>query len=520
MPYKGSTWQVPFSRGGFNGARNYDGIPSEAFVEPTRNINLHQAGRGRRGGTQKVNGTAVTSVNKVLGGYEFRLKNGTQFIVFLGDNGGLYKNYTTTIKTAMSTTAMPSFETFENELFVCDAQTSPQTWDGVAAGTSNITTPAADWSGANQPSFLIKHGRGNSERLWFSGVDSKEEVLYYSSNGNGKVVSGGTSGTIAIETKDGFGIVGCFEFGDRLFACGKRKIYQIEDTDATLANWGYDAVAWEGGVAHHWLIAKTPNDVILMMEDGEIYSATAVQSYGDYKAASLTRPSYVNNWIEDNVKLANINEFHMTYDPNLRAIKIFVMRNGQNQIDTALLYFIDRPIAEAWAIHSSDGTSGYKAATSFLVRKSASNYKIYTGGYTGFVWELEHSTLDDGGTAYSSRFRSAPDPFGQDRMTKKYRRGWLVFAPKGDYDVDVKWWIDGVQQTTQTVSTVGTGGVYGSALYGTAVYGGQEINEQSFNLRAVGKRFQYEIENAIAGEDFLLSKLMIDAEMIGPRGGR
>ena len=421
----------------------------------------------------------------------------------------------------MSTTAKPCFETMENELYAVDSQTSPQTWDGVAAGTSNITSPPADWSGTNQPSFVVKHGRGNSERLWFSGVNTFEEKLYYSSNGDGKVVTGGTSGTIAIETQDGFGITGLFEFGDRLFACGKRKAYQIEDTDATIANWGYDAAAWEGGAAHHWLIAKTPNDVVLMMEDGEIYSATAVQSYGDYKAASLTRPSFIHNWIEDNVQLSQIADFHMIYDPNLRAIKVFVMRNGQSIIDTALIYFIDRPPAEAWTIHDNTAAdSGYRASSSFLVRKSAANYKVYTGDYTGFVWELENSTLDDNGTGYAARFRSAPDPFGQDRMTKKYRRGWLVFAPKGDYTVDIKWWVDGVQQTTRTASTVGTGGVYGSAIYGTSVYGGQEINEKSFDLRAVGKRFQYEIENDNAGEDFLLSKLMIDAEFVGPRGAK
>src|SRR3990167_2410431 len=180
MPYKGQSYTIPLSKGGFNGARNFDGVPSEDFVEPSRNINLHHKGRGRRGGTQHVNGTAVTSVNEILGGYQFRLKNGTEFVVFLGDNGGLYKDYTTTIKTGMSTTAKPCFETMENELYAVDSQTSPQTWDGVAAGTSNITSPPADWSGTNQPSFVVKHGRGNSERLWFSGVNTFEEKLYYS----------------------------------------------------------------------------------------------------------------------------------------------------------------------------------------------------------------------------------------------------------------------------------------------------------------------------------------------------
>lgn len=515
MSYRGSTYQIPLARGGLNYSKNFEDVPPESMVDPSKNTNLHEGGRAKRGGTSHVNSSALSAVNKILGGYQFRLLNGTEFIMFLGDDGGLYKNSTTTIKTGMATATRPCFETMDNVLYVTDGQTTPQTWNGVAAGTSNIGTPAGDWAGTVQPKYLLKHGLGASERMWFLGVPGFEYRLYYSANGAAGTAN---AGNIDIETGDGFGLVGGFEFGKRLFGAGKRKIYQIEDSDASTANWGYTAAQWEGGAAHHWLIAKMPNDVVCMMEDGEIYSVAAVQSYGDYKAASISRPSYIHNWIMDNADLSQISKFHCAYDPTLRAIKFFVMRNGQSQIDTALIYFIDREPKEAWSLHDNlTSDSGYKAFCSFLVRKSAGIYKMYTGGYNSYIWELEASARSDNGNAYNHKFRNAPDPFGNPRVQKRYRRGWLIFSPRGAYNATIRWWVDAVQQSNLIVSTAGTGATYGSGVLGTATYGGQEIGEASFDLGAIGKRIQVEVDNSNAGEDLFCSKILIDHELIGPR---
>src|SRR3990167_1509320 len=170
VAYRGQTYQIPFSSGGVNYSRNFEEIPSTGMVDPTKNINLFEGGRAKRGGTSHVNDTAISGVSTILGGYQFRLLSGTTFTMFLGDDGGLYKNTTTTIQTGLSTTARPCFETLENELYFFDGQTRPQTWDGAAAGTSNITTPAADWSGTDQPKYVLKHGLGASQRLWAMGV--------------------------------------------------------------------------------------------------------------------------------------------------------------------------------------------------------------------------------------------------------------------------------------------------------------------------------------------------------------
>jgi hypothetical protein len=171
--------------------------------------------------------------------------------------------------------------------------------------------------------------------------------VYASANADGDDFSDANVTTIKINTGDGYGIVGAVEFGDRLICFSRSRPYIIDDIDPTTSGWGYEAAQWDGGVANFRLICRTPNDIVCMQDDGEIYSVLAAEKYGDYQTASLTRKSYMHKWISENVNLQYVNMFHSIYDPSLRAIKIFVVRQGQTTVDTALVYFIDRPPDQA-----------------------------------------------------------------------------------------------------------------------------------------------------------------------------
>ena len=222
MGYVGSTYSIPFQTSGLNFNKNVDGVPPNG-LSIARNVNLHEGGVGTRGGTTKDNSTAVTSSPDIRGLYYFRLNNSTDFKVFATSAGSVYKDTTTTIKTGMSSSNKFWFETFENTLYICDGASVVQTWDGSAGSTSAITSPATDWSGSDQPDQIVKHGKGNSERLWAKGLATKPMNVYYSTLGTGTDFLTGTAGVVQIDTGDGIGIVGLVEFGDNLLAFGKRN---------------------------------------------------------------------------------------------------------------------------------------------------------------------------------------------------------------------------------------------------------------------------------------------------------
>jgi hypothetical protein len=183
--YAGQAYRVPCSTGGLNYSPNLDGVPPESMIDPSKNINMHTGGRTKRGGTAYADVSAISGAPQILNGYDFRKKDGTRFIMRFANTGALYKDTSTTIKTGLASTGRPCFETFLDTLYVTDGQTAPQTWDGVAGATSNLTTPAVDWGTTHQPKYCLKHGIGSSQRMWYFGLDNHLDRLYYSALGNG-----------------------------------------------------------------------------------------------------------------------------------------------------------------------------------------------------------------------------------------------------------------------------------------------------------------------------------------------
>lgn len=521
--YRGETFFIDCSRGGLNNDLNSDRVAPASMVTGTRNINIHQGGRGKRGGTDNVNTTAITGTPRIWGLYQFRLQNGNTFIITATSDGKIQSNYSTEIKTGLTINQAVHFVTFNNLLIICTGNDLPEVWDG-SGSTSTLANTPTDWNtSGNIPRKMIKHGRGASERLWAIGGSIDPFTVYASDLNAG---DGSTEPdfsdlnvlTIYIDTGDGFGIVNAVEFGDRLICSGKSRVYIIDDVDTDTSNWGYKKSQWEGGTANDRTLLTVANDVISLTEDGTIYSVVSAQEYGDYKKATLTRKAYIDEWIRTNVRLLFIDDFHAVYDPVLRCVYFFFVRSGQAKVDTALCYFIDRGPEEGWVIKDNlNFDSGYKASCSALVRKAVGDNKIYTGGWEdGYVWELETVAQSDNGSSYESGFKTPKFHLGDPRSTKMFDVGWIVTGSEGANDtllVDV--WVDGKFVSQESISLAGSSAVYGTAIYGTDVYGGPELIEGVFDIGREGKRIELEVSSDNANEDFFVTSLMLDFENLG-----
>lgn len=514
MAQKTETYQIPFERGGFNANPNIDLIPAIAMVSGSRNFNMHNGGREKRGGNTKQ--YTLPATPQVMGLHDFRLESGTQFKIACTKDGKVYKNFSTTIKTGMSLVNRYWLMTLRNTLYICDKATRPQTWDGAAAGTSDITSIPTDWSGSNFPQVMFTHSNGASFRNIAVGTPGFLDTVYCSASDNGQDFSDANVVRVVIPTNDAYGIITGAEFGSRALLFGKRKAYILNDLDFDVASWGYQAAQWEGGVASPWLLVKTPNDLIAMMDDGEIYSVLAVQQYGDYAAASISRPSFIHTWIKNNVDLSRVAEFSAVYDPLLRAIKFFVALNSKTYVDTVLMYYVDRDPKEAWSYHDNpNNNSGYRASAATVLKVAEGNYKVYTGGYLGEVWSLEEAVTGDDGAGYTFAVKTPPLNFDQPRMKKLYIGGRLTMVAQGDVEITVHWWVDGLLQDDRLISTVTLSGVYGTSYFGSAVYAETELIDPVFELGQIGKRIELQFENAIPGDYLFISACYLDFKWIG-----
>ena len=528
MSYRGQVYRIPCDRGGLQRNANIDLIPPEGMVHPSKNINMHQGGRGKRGGTGVVNATptAIDSSSRIRGIGYYRQENGDTKVIVATSSPKLFQdtvsgtgNWSSDITGASWTTANKTvmFEQMDDLMFICNGVDDPQQYNG-AGSTSDVTTLNGDWSGNNNPSMMLKHGRGEAEKMWAIGVADHTGRVYYSKTRDPNTWAGAGTGNVDIETSDGFGIIGIAEFGDRLICFGRRQVFIINDESITTAEWGYQKAQWEGGAGSAKLIVTTPFDIFVMAEDGDIYSVSTAQQYGDYRSASVLKDSKMHEWIKEFVDLTNIDDFHAIYDPKLRAIKWFVRRKTLAHVDTCLVYFIDRQSSEAWIVHDNQSNdSGYKASASALIRAETGNFKVYTGGWDdGFVWELETVNLNDNSSAYSAGFKTARLPFDNPRIRKRYDKVWIIAKEEGTYNLDIDWWVDGEPQTQINVDLTPSGSfVLGTSLLDTGVLGGDAFIDTDAELDQYGKRIEFEIFNNRVDEDFFVSQILIDYQPLG-----
>ncbi len=519
MGYGGDTLGIPFTRGGLNHDPNTDNIPPDAMVNGSKNVALHENGRGKRGGTAHVNTTVLPGQPKVTGLYDFVLQDGTQFDVMATADGKIYKNETTTIKTGLTAGQEMNFEVMNDEIYGSNGANPVQVWDGAAGSSSDLAAPSADWTGSNHPKFMIKHGRGNSERIFAFGCPNNPNNLYFSSANDGfseAVFTGGTSGVLYIETPGG--LIGAKRYGKRLVIFSKTQAFILTDDSTDITTWGYEKAQWAGGVAHGRLLIETPNDLVAFTENGDVYSVTAADTFGDYKQASIAKPAFIDRWIREKCALNMIANFHAEYDPVLRAIYFFVVRIGRTEVDSALVYYIDRGTKEGWIVHDNlDFVSGFSASCSAIFRVGAGDFRVYTGGYLGFVWKLNETNKDDDSNGYYAGFKTTPLVLENVRLEKKFRRGLLGRKTEGNFNLLVNWSVDGVSQTQKSISMSGTGGELDTFILGTDILGGEELLDKEFDLGSVGKRIEFEIFNSTASEDFFVSQLLLDHKMLGAR---
>lgn len=360
---------------------------------------------------------------------------------------------------------------------------------GSAAPTSNTAaTRPADWVETNQPKYSLINESQNLSSLWLFGCPETPRRIY-----NDPL--GGENFTEANHVRFDLGedIVGGIQYGSRPVFFGNNNAYIIINTSSTTSDWTYYKAPWRGGVAHHQLIVQVENDIHCFPLDGNIYSITTVQQYGDYRASSLTKIGSMDRWIKQNIDLSYIADFHGEYDPILRSVFWFVVRKGQTDVDTTLVWSIDK---QKWTIQDNRVyASGFSASASTLYDFGAGDFRIVTGDYSGQVWRLNEISKNDDGNGYRSGFKLNRFIFDLGRgvpeiLDKQVNKGFIVQEVMGSHELNIDIWSDGEASglNTQTVDC--------NARY------------REYEIGAQGRDLQVEIWNDNANEDYFLMELV------------
>lgn len=505
MGYGGNQFRMPLTDTGFRDDRNTQLLPPTALLVPSCNVNYHENGLSKRGGTAIViEGLGQSG----QGGFQFYTPT-VQRQVFVANGIAYQTNYSNVLKTGLSASNFVNFCQTSQYVFFCDGQSNPQYWDGAAAASSDVE-PAVSWSG-NMPIQMVNHtkaGSGSGDRLWAVTPDS----LWYSDLNNPTKFGSGTAGQLPIDSIGG--LVGAYDLGGQLFAFSRTQTFIISDT-GDIATWGYTNAIWEGGTASWRLIGKANNNLYFMTEDGLIYNLIGVLTTGGYNAVPLNRPAFVDKFIRDNVNIGNIQNFHVAYDRKLRALKFFMQEGGASN-NISLTYFIDKQPQSAWIIHSNtSSSSGYNAMCSWEVRATPGNYQVYTMDTTGNVWSLEQTSRDDNGNAYPVVINTK----AQDLNIPRNNKHWHALALRGDASGTANFTmyvtVEGQSFPAQTFTMGGSGSTFDSAIFDTSTFSTDLITTAPVGLGVYGRDLQLQLIENEVGVDFFLAEILYMVKPLG-----
>ena len=500
--------------GSFNGNEDLTEVPAGEFAKDSRNIDTHNGGAEKRGGTQKV-GSQITASLSSLGGGQLVKRNGNKYLYWAGSNGTLYRDGAS-IATGRDASARANFTVMGDEMFIANGVDVVKVDDGSSIAT--ISDPAADWSGSVQPKKFVLHAKGQSRRAFAFGVPGFENTLYYSVSGDFEDFANAGSGTVVFDFEDGYGITDCVSKDGALWVFGKNKTFVLDDSDSTPSNWGHFSASFKGGAHHERSTCVAGNYIYVINSEGNIYQVETAEQLRDYKEGSITYPAFIHNYIRETVDLSKLDQCHLNYEPRHRALMFFFVAQGSTTVGKALKYYID---LRKWAPpHDSDDNSdesGYSASASFQAETSAGAKRLYTHDYNGFIWELSSTTKTDDGNAYKSEAYSGWLSFDLEGVEKRYAYGILSYKSRGDYQVNIRWWVDDTEQSTQTVSLSASGATLGSFVLDTDVLGVIGVDESEFEMGQVGRKLRVAISNDGAGHDFFLSKLVFPFIVRGVR---
>lgn len=487
--------------------RNYETLPDTALLSPSKNINYHEGGISKRGGTVIIVTPSIAS--KVMGGVDFRTAT-NQYMVYAKQNGKVYHtNDSNEIATGMSTSNYFHFSQFDDELYISDGANIPKRWTG--AGSASAITPSTDWATYGYPFQVIYHPRGVNSRNW--AITSY--AVFASKNNDGADFADASVKKIQIYATGG--LVGAYEFNGELFAFSKTETFRISDEDPDSANWGYEKLIYEGGVAHWRLIVAAGNQLYAMSEDSHVFQLNAVFNTGDYEGVSLAKPAYIDRFLREIAAIDTIEEWNCSYDRKLRAIKYFIRSSGSTP-DTALVYFIDREPSVAWAVHDNlNYSSGYNASASFPYRKDVGDWRVRTGDSSGRIWELESTSRDDNSNSYENRFKFKPWEFGNPIMWKYFRKIVARVRSVSNADFTIRIWINGERKDDVALSVSGSGAVFDTAVFDDAVFAEENISFEPFDIKHYGFNLQIEVVNDTAGQDYIFSELVLPFKEEGVR---
>lgn len=336
---------------------------------------------------------------------------------------------------------------------------APRLWDQTTLSTLGGTPPNFSAS--------VYHLR----RLWTVGDPAQPSRTQYSAAGNIADWSGADTGNIVFDEDDGDRLMGVSQplRGRLYFLKGPNTgaVHEIAGSTPTTFTrlktiTGLPCIGHKG-------VVTTANDLYWVSRYG-IHSLNLTQKYGDVEEAFLSWPIQKTF---NGLNASRLNQVQGFYHPFRNLVGWFVPSGSNTQNDTCLVYNYALGLWATWKFASFKGASAMVAQT-----PTTKAPRLYIGGYAGFVFSGDQTTLADfdATVGYTFRVRTPNHMVMSEEVgvlhEKQFQALTTITRPTGDYTADVNLSVDGRTQS-KTIDLEAQGATIGSFVMDTDVIGSE-----------------------------------------------
>ena len=517
MGFRGSIIQINPGAEGLIGSTAHPEVTPGRFID-CDNIEFRQGSVRKEGGASKYNSVAITGDPKILGGHDWWPTSGVQRSVVWTDAGDLLKDsgagtFGTTLASGLSTPApLPVFveggkEAAANDrkLFILSGTNQVKVLAADGATVSNITTPAADWSGGSFPTTGCNH----EGRFVAAGNANDPHRIYYSTATNHEDMTGSGSGSISIFPGEGERVYRVQSFKNQLVVWKHPAgVYAVDTTPVDVADWKAYKLSNEVGIAGPLAACAIDDDILFLSPGGQLNLLSTLQEFGNLGTRNVSNDLLVTDLLLDLLNFGELDKTHAVFYANKREAQFFVPALGSVDLNMRIVVDFGSPIIR---LRKSSRDTGM----SMWLRKLSDNLKVpYTGGSDGFVWRLDDPDKSIDSIGFEGMFQtphldgSHVDP----ALATKNKTGMfieLLVEPKGNWNLSIDTYWDGDYQETVHFNMGSTGAVLGSFLIGTDALSQISLLNKKRRIVGSGKRFSMKARNSGAGQDFAISKIFV-----------
>ena len=450
-------------------------------------------------GTVRVNSSQLESGARVKAAFDY-WRMGTagspsqRRVIFIGtkvyaDTGnGTF----TEIKSGLSSDAVPHMALFDDILILANDNTAdvPMSYDGTTF--QNLA--------GSPPNFSFSESHHNY--MFAAGVAAAPSTLYYSGALDPESWTGGTSGNISIDPDDGDMITGIKSHKNNLIVFKgpyKGSIHRI--TGTSNSTWARQTLVRGVGAVWQNSIFRFQDDLGFLWSDGTVRSLTAVEAFGDYRDASMSRP-IDNRYLIPRCTTSRLRHAWAVSDG--RRVYLCLPVDGSNQPNVILAcdYRFDPP---RWSrLPSMDN---YACAMLGIDPDSSNRHQVFLGTSDGYLekWGQARRSVVNGTSSFNYLVTTPFIDYGIPADMKTLAAVGVGFNPMNNNNVTIRWRRDGNTAQSTTVTQGGAavlGGVTGFILGNSQATTGDTLADNRFVDRFVeleeGGEFrtiQYEFEN-------------------------